>query len=242
MFSSRHRTERNRPRKLLGAMLLLMGVVTDAQAFLKIEGTRLIYSGVHREASIGVVNQSQQSTLVQSWITYPYDNDQGDAPFAIAQPLVRLGSQERHLVRVFYAGQGLPEDRESMVWLNILEVPRKPDQEDGVQFAIRQRLKLFYRPPGLHGSSSESVQQLKWEINQRAQIEVSNPGAFHVSLVNLEVGLNNRNIFLCDYLFLRPGETHSIETPLSALDGKVQITFTEITDGGLQVHRKANLK
>ncbi|MNJ41351.1 Chaperone protein FimC precursor [compost metagenome] len=223
-------------------MLLLFCVAADAQAFLKIEGTRLIYSGKDREASIGVINQSQQDVLVQSWITNAYGIDHGDVPFAVVQPLVQLGSQERHLLRVLYSGQGLPDDRESMVWLNVMEIPRKSDQENGVQLAIRQRIKLFYRPSALQGSSSESVQQLNWKTRQGAKIEVGNPGAFHVSLVHLEVVSDKRKTLLSDYLFLRPGETRLIEAPSSILESGSQITFTEINDGGLQVQRKANFR
>ena len=54
------------------------------------------------------------------------------------------------------AGEGLPSDRESLFWLNIMEIPLKVEDPNSVQFAIRQRLKLFYRPPALLGGSAEA--------------------------------------------------------------------------------------
>ncbi|MFY9962231.1 MAG: hypothetical protein WAK65_15085 [Pseudomonas sp.] len=43
-----------------------------------------------------------------------------------------------------------------------MDIPRKPTEADSVQLALRHRLKLLYHPPGLKGSSSESVQKLVW--------------------------------------------------------------------------------
>lgn len=45
----------------------------------------------------------------------------------------------------------MPEDRESMLWLNIKGIPATDDVSDKniVQFAINSRIKLIYRPAAL---------------------------------------------------------------------------------------------
>ncbi|WP_050572480.1 MULTISPECIES: molecular chaperone [Pseudomonas] len=218
---------------LTGALLTL---APPARAVLKIEGTRLIYLGQDRGATIGVVNQAAREVVVQTWISGEDTPPNGDVPFVATEPLVRLGPGEHHQLRILYAGEGLPTNRESLFWLNILEIPLKPESPNSVQFAIRQRLKLFYRPQTLVGGSAQAVQQLVWSTDGR-RVTVSNPSAFHVSLVNLHAD----TWALSDYLLLKPNERKTLDAPGAIIKG-TPLHFTEITDIGLQARHSAVLK
>lgn len=65
------------------------------------------------------------------------------------------------------------------------------------------------------------------------RIEVSNPSAFHVSLVDLQLDSHGQSHPLADYVLLRPGESLSLETP-SPLPVQSRVAFSELTDIGLQ--------
>lgn len=231
-----------RPLLWISALVAaLLALAPCAQAAVKIEGTRLIYFGQFKEASINIVNQSPSELVVQSWVTRDNDDATQAVPFAVVQPLVRLDAQQHHLLRILYAGEGLPGDVESMFLLNVMEIPLKPETADSVQFAVRQRLKLFYRPPGLAGSSSEAVQQLVWSRTDAQSVTVTNPSAFHLSLVDVQSDSGGKVQALEDYVLLKPGErkVFSTKAPISAGS---QINFTEITDIGLQARHRAGLK
>lgn len=231
-----------RPLLWISALVAaLLALAPCAQAVVKIEGTRLIYFGQFKEASINIVNQSPSELVVQSWVTRDNDDATQPVPFAVVQPLVRLDAQQHHLLRILYAGEGLPGDVESMFLLNVMEIPLKPETADSVQFAVRQRLKLFYRPPGLAGSSSEAVQQLVWSRTDAQSVTVTNPSAFHLSLVDVQSESDGQVQALEDYVLLKPGErkVFSTKAPISAGS---QINFTEITDIGLQARHRAALK
>lgn len=231
-----------RPLLWISALVAaLLALAPCAQAAVKIEGTRLIYFGQFKEASINIVNQSPSELVVQSWVTRDNDDATQPVPFAVVQPLVRLDAQQHHLLRILYAGEGLPGDVESMFLLNVMEIPLKPETADSVQFAVRQRLKLFYRPPGLAGSSSEAVQQLVWSRTGAQSVTVTNPSAFHLSLVDVQSDTSGQVQALEDYVLLKPGErkVFSTKAPISAGS---QINFTEITDIGLQARHRAALK
>ncbi|WP_426136171.1 fimbrial biogenesis chaperone [Pseudomonas sp. PWP3-1b2] len=216
---------------------LMLALAPSARAALKIEGTRLIYFGQDKAATLGVVNQASQEVVVQTWITGEDDSADRRVPFAATEPLVRLGGGEHHQLRILYAGEGLPTDRESLLWLNIMEIPRKPEDPNAVQFAIRQRLKLLYRPPQLTGGSAEAVQQLVWSSADGHSITVSNPSAYHLSLVNLHTDTQA----LSDYLLLKPRESKTLTAP-GVLPTGTTVHFTEITDIGLQARHSAALK
>ena len=231
-----------RPLLWISALVAaLLALAPCAQATVKIEGTRLIYFGQYKEASINIVNQSSSELAVQSWVTREDDDATSPVPFAVVQPLVRLDAQQHHLLRILYAGAGLPSDVESMFLLNVMEIPLKPEAADSVQFAVRQRLKLFYRPAGLAGSSSEAVPQLVWSRTDGQTLTVTNPSAFHLSLVDVQVDKGGQVQVLDDYLLLKPGERKVFSTQAPISVGS-QINFTEITDIGLQARHRAVLK
>lgn len=224
---------------LLRMVLLAGGLLalapSPADAALQIEGTRLIYFGQDKAANIGVVNQASREVVVQTWISGEDDSAGHDVPFAATEPLVQLAAGEHHQLRILYAGEGLPVDRESLFWLNIMEIPLKPEAPNSVQFAIRQRLKLFYRPPALKGGSAEAVQQLVWNTDGHS-VTVSNPSAFHLSLINVQTDSQT----LSDYLLLKPRERKTLSAP-SPLPKGTTLQFTEMTDIGLQARHSAAL-
>ncbi len=224
---------------LLRMMLLAGGLLVlappPASAALKIEGTRLIYYGQDKAAGISVVNPASREVLVQTWITGEDESTGSTVPFAATEPLVQLGAGEHHMLRILYAGEGLPADRESLFWLNIMEIPLKSTDPNSVQFAIRQRLKLFYRPPALKGGSAEALQQLVWSSDGRS-VSVYNPSAFHLSLVNLQTD----SLALSDYLLLKPHARKTLNASSPVPKGTT-LHFTEITDIGLQARHSTAL-
>ncbi|WP_305891259.1 MULTISPECIES: molecular chaperone [unclassified Pseudomonas] len=225
---------------LLRMMLLAGGLLVlappPASAALKIEGTRLIYYGQDKAAGISVVNPASQEVVVQTWITAEDESPGNPVPFAATEPLAQLGAGEHHRLRILYAGEGLPADRESLFWLNIMEIPLKSADPNSVQFAIRQRLKLFYRPPALKGGSAEALQQLVWSSDGHSVI-AHNPSAFHLSLINVQTDTQP----LSDYLLLKPHESKRLSTATALPTGST-LHFTDINDIGLQARHSAVLK
>ena len=76
-------------------------------------------------------------------------------------------------MRIIYAQDPLPTDRESVFWLNILDVPPMPvtknaDDANYMQLAIRSRMKLFYRPSGLPGSPFTAADKVTWTLLQKS--------------------------------------------------------------------------
>lgn len=176
---------------LLGA--LLCG--SHAQAALNLMRTRIIYEGGAREASLMVDNPGPDAALLQAWIDGG-DENQGPAevsvPFLVVPPLVRLGPDRGQTLRVLGADlSGLPRDRESLFWLNVLGLPPKASaSQASVQLAYRTRIKLFYRPAGLAGTPVEAVGRLIWRELAQGGVGVTNPGPFYVNLseVLIEAG------------------------------------------------------
>lgn len=203
-------------RLALPVALLLAPVI--AHGAITLGGTRLIFTAPSKESSILVRNQSTQDIMIQSWID-PDDASETaqdrEMPFAITPALSRLGSNSQQLLRVFYYGKGANQQQESVYWLSVQEIPPKSADENTLQIALRQKIKVFYRPVGLPGSAAEAPKQLQWKINAKG-LEVTNPSAFHVSLSSLKLGVGSSTYRVKESM-IKPGST--VTLPISGWQG-----------------------
>lgn len=181
---------------LLAGVLLAPAV---ASAAVQITGTRVIYPAGEREVVVRLNNASDRPALVQAWL------DSGDAsvqpgveqlPFVVLPPLVRVEARKGQALRIAKAGGQLPPDRESVFWLNVLDVPPKVANaaaQNVMQLAFRTRLKLFYRPDNLPGTPEAAAEALTWVVVPHGKgfaLRVRNEAAYHVSFsqIALKVG------------------------------------------------------
>ncbi|MBB1202745.1 molecular chaperone [Enterobacteriaceae bacterium 89] len=174
---------------LLGGLLLCQ----QGLAATYLNQTRLIVTDKAREVSFSVVNEGDTPVLMQLWSdrdTVLARPETIKMPFVITPPVFRLEGQKSRAVRLQLLGDNreLPADRESLFWLNALEVPPKPQAKAGsnlLQMAFRTRIKLFYRPAAIAGATSEgAVKQLR--ATKTAQgLQLENPSPLHISLLSL---------------------------------------------------------
>ena len=178
---------------LVGAIFALLG--NCAYASIVIDGTRVIYPGEKSEVSVRMTNEGDEAKLVQVWI------DNGDTqaspetikvPFAVLTPIFRMDPKKGQVTRIqFLNNQPLPANKESVFWLNVLEIPAKPTgkaaEANYLQFRYRTRIKLFYRPKGLAGTALEAPGKLVFKYKPGV-VQVENPTAYYQSISSLEVG------------------------------------------------------
>jgi len=187
------------------ALALAIGLIAaPANANVVISGTRVIYPATAREVTVKLNNEGAMPVLVQTWI------DDGDAsagaqqrpmPFSLTPPVFRIDPARGQMLRVTYSGEPLPADRESVYWLNVLEIPPKAqvsDEESKLQLAFRTRIKLFFRPAGLPGEADAAAAKLDWSFAQAANgggkvaLLAKNPTPYHVSVTQASVQIDGQ--------------------------------------------------
>lgn len=173
-----------------------------ADASVVIAGTRVIFPAAGGEITVRLNNNGEQPALVEAWL------DDGDAtstpdsahvPFVITPPLFRMNPGKGQSLRIVYTGEKMPSDRESLFWLNVLEIPPKPADASGeaqntLQFAVRSRLKFFYRPAALTSDALKAAQQITWTaVAQGAgyALVAHNPTPYYVTFSKLSVSSGN---------------------------------------------------
>jgi P pilus assembly chaperone PapD len=197
MKATMHRSILDTSKRTFFVGALALVVATTASASVTMSATRYIYPSAAKEITSKVSNVGKLPALTQVWID---DGDEKstpetvDVPFNVTPPISRIEAGKSQTVRISYTGGALPDDRESPFWLNVLEVPPMPEEgsdQSKMQLAFRYRLKLFYRPKGLAGSSDAAANGLAWSATGSG-LKVVNDSAFHVTVNDLKVEVDGR--------------------------------------------------
>lgn len=225
--------------------ILTVGIfvlASQAHAGISLSQTRLVFEAENKEENLTVRNESDQPILVQSWLDGGKAEDKA-VPFAVTPPLTKLGAKGQQLLRLLYKGSGLPQDRESVVWLNVQEIPAKSDAANTLQIAVRQRIKVFYRPSDLTGSVADAPSSLQWLLEKDGKsISVHNPSAYHVSTLQIYLGSGSVKTLVSDRRMFAPGEKASLPVPGEFTGGGTTLSFLSINDWGGQQAFGASLQ
>lgn len=206
------------------AVALLPLALMTANAGVIIGGTRVIFEGAKKEATINITNPDNTPYLIQSWIDMQ-DGVSGKTPFIITPPLYRLDGGQKNLERIVMTGS-LPQEQESLFWLNIKAIPSASKQMNALQIAVKTRIKLIYRPEGLRASTpEEQATKLTWQQSGNA-IQVNNPTPYVINFN--EITLGGRK--LDDVTYVLPGASARFSLP-EGVSGH-SLTFKVINDYG----------
>jgi len=204
-----------------------------AAANVLVGGTRVILREVDREASISIKNTGKRPFIVQAWLDIA-DGDKSRVPLFASPPLSRLDAGKENLLRIMRVPGDLPADRESLFWLNVKEIPERAAEENALQIAMRTRIKVFYRPQKLPGTSYEAPAQLTWQLVQAPgsapMLRVTNPSAYHVTFYQIDV--NGRELDF-DTRMIPPHD--EVRYALKDIDAsQVEVVFSTLNDYGGQ--------
>lgn len=212
--------------KMLIASAIICSGVHIANAGVIIGGTRVIYDGNKKEASIGVNNPDNVPYLIQSWIETQSGVTEKN-PFIITPPLYRLDQGQKNVERIILTAP-LPQGKESLYWLNIKAIPSTPKETGAntLQIAVKTRIKLIYRPSSLKDSSpEEQADKLTWRSTGNL-LQVMNPTPYVMNFNEIMIGGKKVE----DVTFVLPGSTVSFPLPKGITRGDV--TFKVINDYG----------
>lgn len=210
------------------AAVLLTGFCTIAQAGVVIGGTRLIYDGAKKEASININNPDNKPYLIQSWVDSGETNGRAQvikAPFIVTPPLFRLNASQQNILRVVRAGGNLPTDKESLFWLNIKSIPSAEKLQNTLQIAVKTRIKLIFRPADLKSKLEDAAKTLIWKKTGN-RLQVTNPSPHFISFFNVKI--NGSTVKAAT--LVAPHSSATFELPANMSSGA--LTWQYINDYG----------
>ncbi|QCT19730.1 molecular chaperone [Jejubacter calystegiae] len=212
----------------LFALLLATG---SSWANIVINGTRVIYPEKSKEVIVQLVNNGDDPSLVQSWI------DDGDinstpetarVPFLLSPPVVKVSGHNGQQLRIKKLPALLPGDRESVFYLNVLDIPPVPENlknQNTVQLAIKSRIKLFYRPLSLRGSLDDALTKMEIQAESR-EIRLVNNSPFHITVAN--IAISGKELLLNDAVMVNPFSQASASAKRPIAKGQtIQVKYVD---------------
>ncbi|WP_075182349.1 molecular chaperone [Pantoea sp. 1.19] len=156
-------------------------------AGVEIGGSRVVYDGNLKQASISINNPDDKPYLIQSWVNQQLNSDDNDDTFIATPPLFRLEPHSQNSIRIMYTGKPLPQDKESVLWLNIKSIPStRRDAQNQLLITVKNKMKLFYRPAGLSGDPASAYQKIVFR-QRHGQLYAFNPTPYSISFYDIHV-------------------------------------------------------
>ncbi|ARP80175.1 hypothetical protein CAL12_04575 [Bordetella genomosp. 8] len=231
---------------------LLGSVSAYVHASVSVSGTRVIYPEQNKQVSVRLSNDGNHPVLVQAWV------DTGDAsakpealsvPFMLMPPVFRMEAGKAQVIRLSYTKEPLPQDRESVFWLNVLEIPPKAqasgESQNSLQIAYRTRIKLFFRPRDLKGDPTEAAQKVRWSVlktDHGFALRAENPTQFAVSYSTLGVRTPGKTVQATPGMVMPfDAATFPLSGDIGGIPRPLKIEYSTINDYGALVPAETSL-
>lgn len=195
--------------------------------------TRFIMSTEHSRKTVEIANHEDRDNLVQIDLEWG-DGRAGELPVVVSQPLLLISPRGKKILDILYAGEGLPDDRESFFLLNVLEVPMAASEPNVLQLTLRHRMKLFYRPK-LPSSLEDATAGLRWRLDMASAspLMADNPSPYYLTLTDLQAFDAHGQAcgLVLEHMMLMPFSAQSPQLP--GCSGTVaRIDFQVVSDTG----------
>ncbi|EME8413623.1 TPA: fimbrial assembly chaperone [Klebsiella oxytoca] len=219
--------------KAVLALLLLAGVNSAPFAAVNVDRTRLVFAANDIAQSLTLANDSVTPMLLQVWTDAgetASSPDNSRTPLVVLPPVFKMQPDELRTLRVMLSSRrSLPEDRESLFWLNIYQIPPELSATKSATrklvLPLRLRLKVFIRPTGLKAPTVNDEQKLRFSIASQG-ITITNPTPWYMSLtVTATKGIR------IGYMMLAPYERRDVVLSQAPAVGTT-VNYAVINDSG----------
>lgn len=171
-------------------ILLSVSFMAPAQAAIALDRTRIVFDGTQKSVSLNITNENKHLPyLAQAWIEDENGN-RINGPLIVLPPVQRIepGKPSQVKIQALPAIGQLPQDRESLYYFNLREIPPRSDKPNTLQIALQTRIKLFYRPEGIIKTRSEIANPWQEKLIVRRTGEkfmIKNPTPYYITIVDV---------------------------------------------------------
>ncbi|MGP3590258.1 fimbrial biogenesis chaperone [Vagococcus sp. WN89Y] len=175
-------------KKFPVSALILGTIIPSAQAAISLDRTRAIFDGAGKSMSLFITNDNKQLPyLAQAWLENERQEKITTGPLVVTPPVQRLEPDKKSQVRITATPDinKLPQDRESLFYFNLREIPPKSDKPNVLQIALQTKIKLFYRPKAIEAKPN-AVWQDKLILYKVADgFRIENPTPYYITVIGL---------------------------------------------------------
>ncbi|WP_330985333.1 MULTISPECIES: molecular chaperone [Enterobacterales] len=232
----------------LASILML---TSPAMASVVMLNTRVIYPADAQSQTLQFTNNGNLPYVMQVWsdINDPASTpDTANAPFMAVPALFRVEPNTGQSVRLVFTGKDLPKDRESIFYLNSVQIPPKntvQSNQNQMAVILRNRVKIFYRPKEIVGNPDKVPQQIHFSLKEesgRWVLIAENTSGYYASVISAAVVVDKNDV-LFPVNMIPPKSTARwmLNKTGKSLSGARIVKFTLVNDYGGQIRAEADL-
>lgn len=217
--------------KLRITTILVTALMTQqATAAIALDRTRAILNGGDKSISLNISNQNKELPyLAQGWI----EDEQGNkinSPLTVVPPVQRVepGAMSQLKIQSLPAVNQLAQDRETLFYFNLREIPPRSDKPNTLQIALQTRIKLFYRPAGIVPQKADmsTPWQEKLQLTRQGdRYQVNNPTPYYITLVDASESKTGKTAAGFKPLMIAPKAQGMLDVNAAALGSKPVLTY-----------------
>ncbi|KOY63513.1 fimbria/pilus periplasmic chaperone [Photorhabdus heterorhabditis] len=210
--------------------VLSLSVISEAMAAIALDRTRIVFNGEDKSTSMDISNQNKELPyLAQGWI----EDEQGNkinGPLVVTPPVQRVepGARSQVKIQSLPTTVQLPQDRESLFYFNLREIPPRSKKPNTLQIALQTRIKLFYRPKAIF--ASRVVLDNPWQekmtlTRQGDQYQVNNPTPYYITVVDASNQLKGQTVTGFQPLMVAPKSSAVLSGSARVLGSAPVLTY-----------------
>ena len=187
----------------LSVLISLLIIVFPSSASVVMTNTRVIYPSDAKERSVQLRNNDSFPNVVQVWTDINNSEstpENADGPFLALPAIFRIEPNRGQLFRLIYSGDNLPKDRESLFYLNFLQIPpisKDNAGENQMLVMLKNRVKIFYRPVEIRSNPENIGKEISFNVknmNGGIEVDVNNKSPFYASFVDVKLISGNQEL------------------------------------------------
>lgn len=187
----------------LSVLISLLIIVFPSSASVVMTNTRVIYPSDAKERSVQLKNNDSFPNVVQVWTDINNSEstpENADGPFLALPAIFRIEPNRGQLFRLIYSGGELPKDRESLFYLNFLQIPplsKDNAGENQMLVMLKNRVKIFYRPVEIKSNPENVGREISFNVNKingGIEVDVINKSPFYASFIDVKLISGNQEL------------------------------------------------
>lgn len=215
---------------VVAALLGTLTATASVQAAIALDRTRVIFDGSQKSVSLNISNENKSLPyLAQGWI----EDTQGtkiSSPLTVLPPVQRLeaGAKSQLKIQGLPAVNSLPQDRESLFYFNLREIPPRSDKPNTLQIALQTRIKLFYRPKAIMQTTAELASPWQEKITLTKvgeKYQVHNPTPYFVTLIDGSSSVKGPSAAGFEPMMVEPRGQGTLKSGANALGASPVLTY-----------------
>lgn len=213
---------------LMSTLLLSAISIQSTHAAIALDRTRVVFNSTQKSVSLRISNENKKLPyLAQGWLE-DAEGRKITGPLVVLPPVQRVepGASSQLKIQGLPSVASLPQDRESLFFFNLREIPPKSSKPNTLQIALQTRIKLFYRPTAIIADKNAAPWQEQLTLNREgSKYRINNPTNYYVTLVEGRKSIKGKPVESFKPLMLPPKSNQLLTSSIAELGTSPVINY-----------------